>query len=122
MIGLAGCAAEPTEDPNRAGLVADESRDLDADGVVDTDDLCANTIMPEKAPSLGLTTQRHVMLDDSGMFSTRAADGEIGHGTFSIGDTAGCSCAQLIESMGLGDSHTRFGCTAFALQEWISTL
>ncbi len=88
----------------------------------DSLDLCADTLLPEKTPSFGLAESRYAVLDDSGVFSTAMSDGNIRHGALTLDDTAGCTCAQLIEAMGLGASHQRYGCTEFALQEWISSL
>jgi len=37
-----------------------------------------------------------------------------------MGDTAGCSCEQIIDAQGLGNGHTKFGCSIGAMQNWIS--
>jgi hypothetical protein len=39
---------------------------------------------------------------------------------FDMRDTAGCSCEQIIEAQGLGNGHTRYGCSIDAMESWIS--
>jgi hypothetical protein len=34
-------------------------------------------------------------------------------------DTAGCSCEQIIERLGLGSSDRNFGCSGGAMEKWI---
>ena len=39
---------------------------------------------------------------------------------FDLDDTAGCSCEQIIEMTGLGNGHTKFGCSNSAMMDWIA--
>jgi hypothetical protein len=39
---------------------------------------------------------------------------------YSTADTAGCSCEQIIGALGLGQVHTRRGCSIRAMNEWVS--
>ena len=34
-------------------------------------------------------------------------------------DTAGCSCEQIIERSGLGEGHTKFGCSVGVMKNWV---
>ena len=39
--------------------------------------------------------------------------------SYTIEDTAGCSCEQIIEALGLGLGHTYHGCSISAMDYWI---
>jgi len=39
--------------------------------------------------------------------------------SFDIFDTAGCSCEQIIDEVGLGKGHTKFGCSIGAMKNWV---
>jgi hypothetical protein len=40
--------------------------------------------------------------------------------TFTLTDTRGCSCAQIIERLGLGNGHRKHGCSTEAMQQWVA--
>ena len=91
--------------------------DADTDGVPDTIDQCPDTV-----PDTGTVPRRelkvgHFVLTNLGSgatFETR----EPAQTSFSIDDTAGCSCAQLIEKLHLGKEARRFGCSIETLEAW----
>lgn len=39
---------------------------------------------------------------------------------FTIEDTAGCSCEQIIAVQGLGKGHEKFGCSTGAMEDWVA--
>lgn len=39
--------------------------------------------------------------------------------TFTINDTAGCSCEQIIDELGVGKGHEKFGCGIGLMKRWI---
>jgi hypothetical protein len=39
---------------------------------------------------------------------------------FTIQDTGGCSCEQIIERWALGWGHTKFGCSTGAMLQWVA--
>jgi hypothetical protein len=39
---------------------------------------------------------------------------------FTTALTHGCSCAQIVERMGLGNNHLEYGCSTSNLLEWTS--
>ena len=94
-----------------------QATDADTDGIPDTIDQCPDTV-----PDTGTVPQRelkvgHFVLTTLGSgatFETR----EPAQTSFSIDDTAGCSCAQLIEKLHLGKEARRFGCSIGALEDW----
>ena len=101
-----------------------EPLDDDGDGVLNVADVCPATSIPEAVPSVRLNVNRFALVDGDGTFDTVAPYGG-GRGpmrTFSITDTGGCSCDQIISELGLGQGHTRFGCSISAMEDWISAL
>lgn len=98
--------------------------DSDGDGVPNDQDLCPGTASSDLeagVPSRGaLGTNRWADLDGDGVFENGAIPGK-GKGpgfSFTIQDTAGCNCAQIIEALDLGNGHTMHGCSNSAMQDW----
>jgi hypothetical protein len=60
-------------------------------------------------------------VDGDGIFDTKLPGGRGGgiDRSFTIEDTAGCSCEQIIDELFLGDGHTKFGCSTGAMENWI---
>jgi len=103
------------------GLVLYLTTDLDGDGVVDALDRCPGTVIPESVPTQELGTNRWALVDGDGIFDTTLPRGH-GNGldrSFTIGDTAGCSCEQIIDELHLGNGHTKFGCSTGVMETWI---
>ena len=95
--------------------------DLDGDGVPDVEDFCPDTQLPEAVPTSGqLLAGRFAIIDQGPEFSTGRARPDAD--TFTIFDTAGCSCEQIIDLMGLGAGHSRFGCSLGAMRTFIKEL
>jgi hypothetical protein len=73
-------------------------------------------------PTDHLGVNRWALVDGDGIFDTTPPKGK-GNGpnlSFTIEDTAGCSCEQIIAAQGLGKGHTKFGCSISAMQDWIA--
>ena len=103
------------------GLVLYFFRDEDKDGVGDDVDVCPATTLPESAGSQGLGVNRFADTDGDGVFNTVLPKGK-GKGpsrSYTIFDTAGCSCEQIIDEVGLGKGHTKFGCSIGAMDNWV---
>jgi predicted extracellular nuclease len=103
------------------GLVLYILNDEDNDGVPNNLDMCAGTAIPESVPTRELGTNRWALVDEDGNFDTNLPNGR-GKGldrSFTLGDTAGCSCEQIIDLLDLGKGHEKFGCSTDALQDWI---
>jgi hypothetical protein len=103
------------------GLVLYLTKDEDHDGIPDAEDACLGTIIPESVPTQELGTNRWALVDDDGIFDTTLPNG---HGTgldrsFTIEDTAGCSCEQIIDELYLGKGHVKYGCSTSAMEDWI---
>ncbi len=111
------------------GLVLFLNADGDQDGVTDALDVCPGTMIPEGVPTVRLGTNRWALVDDDYEFDTKRPGGKLmgptGRGSrapslqFSTQDTAGCSCEQIIENLGLGNGHRKFGCSIGAMRNWV---
>jgi hypothetical protein len=93
--------------------------DDDGDGVVNADDLCPDTVIPESVPTIHLGTNRWALVDDDLVFDTEMPPGGGPGFAFDTEDTGGCSCEQIIEQSYLGLGHTKFGCSNSAMLEWV---
>lgn len=93
--------------------------DEDGDGIEDVSDVCPETSIPEDVPTRRLGVNRFALVDGDGVFDTFRRNGAGGHETFTIEGTAGCSCEQIIEELGLGNGHREFGCSIGAMEDWV---
>jgi len=93
--------------------------DADDDGVDDDIDACPNTVVPEGVPTQTLGTNRYALVDGDFIFDTKAPNGNGPQETFTLEDTKGCSCEQIIEILDLGDGHTKKGCSLGAMRDFV---
>ena len=104
-------------DPVVVGLFGDS----DGDGVLDVVDVCPGTAIPESVPTERLGVNRWALVDGDGVFDTTLPSGG-GKGpglSFTIEETGGCSCEQIIGALGLGNGHVKFGCSNGAMRSWV---
>jgi len=102
-------------------LVIEAVVDSDGDDVLDGDDLCPDTVIPEATvPSRTLGTNRFALVDADTTFDTKAPRGRGPQETFTTTDTGGCSCEQIIDALGLGQGHVKFGCSLGVMRDWVS--
>ncbi len=94
--------------------------DADDDGVCGDVDLCAGTVLPEGVPTLSLGVNRWADVDGDGIFETVNPKGRGPQLSFTVEDTMGCSCEQIIVALGLGEGHKKYGCSISAMQDWIA--
>jgi cysteine-rich repeat protein len=99
-------------------------KDFDHDGVKNCEDLCPYTDNPEKkVPTSGdLKPNHHALRDKDKYFETldpkskQEVDSE-----FTIHDTAGCSCEQILEAKpGNNEGEWKFGCSPGTMKSWIN--
>lgn len=98
----------------------DVIQDDDGDGVLNDEDVCADTVIPEGVPTRKLRVNRFALTDADGVFDTVQPLGQGPQKSFTIEDTAGCSCEQIILAQELGKGHTRYGCSLSAMEEWVA--
>lgn len=94
--------------------------DEDEDGVLAADDLCPGTITDVDAgvPSRWLGRNRWADLDGDGTFESGWGWGSWLLGTVDMQTTGGCSCADIIDTLGLSPANDRFGCHTWAVAAW----
>ena len=97
----------------------DPDNDSDSDWICGDIDACMDTVIPENVPTSRLRTNRFALVDGDGIFDTTSPKGKGPGKSFTIEDTAGCSCEQIITELGLGKGHSKFGCSIGAIEEWI---
>ena len=98
----------------------------DCDGVPEEFDFCPDTEIPESVPTSGeLGDNRFALVTEDGDFDTGDDDDDV---SFSIEDTAGCSCEQIVDALGLdGDDdddggHLEHGCSIGVMEDWLALL
>ena len=101
-------------DPVRAGGL-----DSDGDGVPDGADLCPGTVIPESIPERGLHHIHFALMDADQVFETRTPADDIVPSEYTTATTAGCSCEQIVDALGLGHGHEKYGCSPGVMEDWV---
>ena len=116
----AGQIAFLAETANGISAIYRADPDNDGDGVPVNVDVCSDTVIPETVPTVRLGVNRFALTDGDGDFDTTAPMGRGPQKSFTIEDTEGCSCEQIIEVLGLGKGHSKFGCSISAMEDFIA--
>ena len=99
----------------------DPDNDADGDGVCGDVDRCPGTVIPESVPTVELKPNHWALVDGDWIFDTVSKGKGNGPGrSYTTTDTAGCSCEQIIAAQGLGQGHTKFGCSISAMDDWVA--
>ncbi len=93
------------------------SADADGDGVLDEDDVCADTVLPD-VPTKNLK-RNHFAAQADGSFDS--ANDKL-DGLYTVADTAGCSATQIVERAELGKGHLKHGLSKGELESFIASL
>jgi hypothetical protein len=101
-----------------AALTEDEFVDADGDGVRTVDDLCPDTAVPESVPAVKLAPNHWALVDGDTTFDTVQAGPKPPKHGFTLDDTAGCSCEQIIGALGLGLGQKKSGCSTGTMRKW----
>jgi hypothetical protein len=107
-------------DGDGIGDACDACTDADGDGVCSTEDSCEGTVYPEAVPTHFLGVN-HWVLGPGGVFVTTAPRGRGPGRSYTIQDTHGCGCAQIIDALDLGLGHTKHGCSISAMDTWVAS-
>jgi len=111
---------------NRTTLTKEIAVDSDDDGLVGEADLCPDTLIPD-FPKEVLGVNRHVWYGEDSFVTRKPPKKEPflpELSSFSLTDTHGCSCEQILEKLesATGDEfegHYKFGCSKSILEDWI---
>lgn len=99
----------------------DTCTDSDKDGVCDSADRCAGTVLPESLSTGSLPgMNRFADTDGDGTFNTLSSNDGEAERRFTLVDTAGCSCAQIVDALGMSQEHAQSGCSLSTLESWVS--
>ena len=97
--------------------------DDDNDGVADGGDLCFGTLVPESVPTEELKPNNYALVDGDDAFDTVVkGKGKGPEVSFTLADTGGCSCEQIIAAVGLGGGHTKHGCAVGEMEAWVEAV
>ena len=107
----------PLRSADHDGLAIFIMSDSDADSVPDDQDTCPGTQIPETAPSKGLNPNHYALLNGDTTFDTNG-----GASVFTIQQTAGCSCEQILVAQGFGNGQAKHGCSQGTMEDWIVSL
>lgn len=58
--------------------------------------------------------------DGDGTFNTLSSNDGEPERRFLLLDTAGCSCAQIVDALGMSQEHAQSGCSLSTLESWVS--
>ncbi|MDI1480458.1 hypothetical protein [Polyangium sp. y55x31] len=104
------------EDPDPACACADKDRDY----ICDQDDFCKFTVIPEvSVPAISLWYNRYALVDGDPVFDTGGLKGQPAPRIYTLEDTRGCSCEQIIQALGLGQGMIDHGCSISTMEYWI---
>jgi hypothetical protein len=121
-LGREGRATDRPFLPQNWRLVRVDSDD-DLDGVPNAGDFCSNTVIPESIPSASLTPNSWALVTGDFKFDTTIVGDSWGpNRSYTIEDTAGCSCEQIVAEQGLGDGHLIHGCSIGAMDNWVDMM
>ncbi|MEQ9104801.1 MAG: T9SS type A sorting domain-containing protein [Rhodothermales bacterium] len=92
-----------------------ESADTDGDSVGDNGDLCAVTVYD----TMELNPNQWALREGSTNFIQGVnRKGKSSGGSYSITETGGCSCSDIVEAAGLGQGHLKKGCSNSVMADW----
>lgn len=111
--------SSPLASSDHDGLVLFLTKDKDGDGVFDSLDACPATSIPEGVPTNRLGTNRWALTDADFEFDTSSSKGKGPGRSYTTSDTAGCSCQQIVAALGLGNGHSKFGCSVGIMDNWM---
>lgn len=95
--------------------------DDDNDGVLDVNDRCQFSILPEKIPMVKLLPNHYADIDGDGYFeSVDKKTKSIIEDWISFDETYGCSCKEILDvKPGQDEGEIEHGCTKDTMNTWI---
>jgi MYXO-CTERM domain-containing protein len=99
-----------------------EDHDPDGDGVCTGSDACPGTVLPESVPTIRLGINHFADIDGDGVFETTEPNGVGPQRHYTLKDTYGCTCEQIIDTLGIGEGHRKYGCSVGTMDRWTGWL
>jgi hypothetical protein len=100
------------------GTVLFVMSDADADGVADDKDECTGTVIPEVVPMVRLVVKHFALTDGNRVFDTPATKKD--EPVFTLDDTRGCSCDQILDRQERLAGERNIGCSLETMANWIA--
>ena len=115
---LSGSKVQENFDHDSLGDICDQ--DDDNDGVLDVNDRCQFSVLPEAVPTEGLLPNHYADIDGDGFFeSVHPKYKSIIEDTVPFGTTNGCSCEEIFNLMpGNHEGEKKYGCPKGTLDMW----
>ncbi|MEQ9104132.1 MAG: T9SS type A sorting domain-containing protein [Rhodothermales bacterium] len=89
--------------------------DTDGDGVPDDEDLCAASVFD----TMELNPNQWALREGSTDFiQGLTRKGTSSGGSYSVAETGGCSCSDIVEAAGHGQGHLKKGCSNSVMANW----
>ncbi len=106
-------------DGDDAGDVCDA--DDDDDGVDDGGDLCQTSAPDSSVPVPCRSLKPNHYVWESGTTFTRGLSSGRGSSTvYTMTDTQGCTCAEIIDFCGYGEGLSKYGCSPGVMSVWVA--
>lgn len=95
--------------------------DDDNDGVLDEEDWCQFSVLPESVTAEELNPNHYADIDGDGFFETvDKKTKSIVEDRISFDETYGCSCKEILDvKQGKDEGELKHGCTKDTLDTWI---
>lgn len=82
-----------------------QTLDLDNDTVIDMNDMCPNTQLPESITGDDLKKKHYADVDGDAIFETKDKRHQVVDSEYTLTDTRGCSCEQILDLRAEHDNH-----------------
>jgi hypothetical protein len=72
-------------------------------------------------PTVRLGTNHFADVNGDGIFETTPPTGKGPGRSYTLEDTGGCTCEQVISATGIGAGATKFGCSVGVMDGWVDS-